>query len=177
VIVAGPNGAGKSTYTRSFIVDQVPVVDPDRPAPGPQTLISVGRGVLGEVQRRFDEGESFAVETTLSGKLPRQWIVLARTLGYDVTLHYIALARPEIAIARVRSRVLLGGHDVPERDIRRRFVRSLAELRVIAPLVDRLIISDNSEETPYKTVFVRVGDQPPETAELPDYLAELIDVS
>jgi predicted ABC-type ATPase len=177
VIVAGPNGAGKSTYTRGFIVHQVPVIDPDRPAPGQHSVISVGRRVLGEVQRCFDERESFAVETTLSGKLPRKWIALARTLGYDVTLHYIALARPEIAIERVRNRVLLGGHDVPEGDIRRRFKRSLAELRVLAPLVDRLIISDNSDEAPYKTVFVRVGDQRPETDTLPEFLAGITDVS
>jgi predicted ABC-type ATPase len=175
VIVAGPNGAGKSTYTRSFIADQVPVIDPDRPAPGRPSLISLGRGVLGEVQRRLSEGESFAVETTLSGKLPRKWIALARTREYDVTLHYIALASPEIAIARVRRRVELGGHDVPEQDIRRRFTRSLAELRTLAPLVDRLIIIDNSEDPGYETVFVRVGDQSSETAALPEFLARLFD--
>lgn len=174
MVVAGPNGAGKSTYTRGFIVDTVPVIDPDRPASEPQGAVSLGRGVLNEVQRRLDEGESFAVETTLSGKLPRKWIAWARSRGYSITLHYIALASPEIAAARVRRRVQLGGHDVPERDIRRRFARSLAELPIVAALVDRLVIIDNSRDPGFTVVFTRTRDEPPDLAAPPEYLAKLI---
>jgi predicted ABC-type ATPase len=175
VVVAGPNGAGKSTYAKTIMVDRVAVIDPDRPASQPLNSFTVGRGVLAEVWRRFDARESFAVETTLSGKLPRKWIMAARSLAYDVTLYYIALSNPEIAIARVHLRVERGGHDVPERDIRRRFARSLIELRIVAPLVDRIVVIDNSRYPGYDVVLDRVGTEPRRTKRLPLYLADLVD--
>lgn len=176
MVVAGPNGAGKSTYARSVMVDRVPVIDPDRPTSRPLNAVSTGRSVLGEVRRRFDNGESFAVETTLSGRLPRKWIATALSLGYDVTLYYISLSSPEIAIGRVHLRVEQGGHDVPEQDIRRRFVRSLAELRIVAPLVDRLVVIDNSQSPGYRVVLDRVGSQSRRIRSIPAYLAELVNV-
>jgi len=48
----------------------------------------------------------------------------ALSSGYDLELHYLWLANVEQAIARVRRRVRMGGHDVPEKDVRRRFKRS-----------------------------------------------------
>jgi predicted ABC-type ATPase len=175
VIVAGPNGAGKSTYALSIMVDRVTVIDPDRRSLRPRHPISVGRGVVEEVRRRLDRRESFAVETTLAGKLPRKWIDSARSRGYDVTLYYIALSSPEIAIARVALRVQRGGHDVPDRDIRRRFTRSLLELQIVAPLVDRLVVIDNSGYPGYEVVFNRERGQTRKTKKLPDYLVELVD--
>ena len=38
-------------------------------------------------------------------------------------LHFIELPSADFAVARVRSRVAAGGHDIPEGDIRRRFGR------------------------------------------------------
>jgi predicted ABC-type ATPase len=100
---------------------------------------------------------------------------MARSLGYDVTLYYIGLSSPEIAMDRVRRRVEHGGHDVPEPDVRRRFVRSLAELRVVASLVDRLIVLDNSGYPGYRLVLSREGGQTRKTTKLPAYLVELTD--
>jgi predicted ABC-type ATPase len=176
VIVAGPNGAGKSTYAHGIMQDRVPVIDPDRPASPPSSAVTIGRGVLEEVRARFDRRMSFAIETTLSGKLPRKWIAVARSLEYNVTLYYIALSSPQVAIDRVRRRVERGGHDVPEQDIRRRFVRSLIELRIVAPLVDRLVILDNSGYPGYKFVLNRDRGQTRKSTKLPGYLVELVDV-
>ena len=175
MVVAGPNGAGKSTYATSMMADRVTVIDPDRPASRPLNSVTIGRGVLEEVRRLLERGESFAVETTLSGKLPRRWITLAKGRGYDVTLYYIALSSPEIAIGRVRRRVERGGHDVPERDIRRRFARSLIELRIIAPLVDRLVVMDNSGYPGYNVVVTRERGQTRKILKPADYLADLVD--
>jgi len=38
-----------------------------------------------------------------------------------VALWFLALARVEVALARVAQRVLQGGHDIPEEVVRRRF--------------------------------------------------------
>jgi len=59
-------------------------------------------------------------------------------------LHYLWLSNVAQAIARVRRRVRLGGHDVPVSDIRRRFYRSLLHLTGnYLPLATRWVIWDN----------------------------------
>ena len=59
-------------------------------------------------------------------------------------LHYLWLARVEQAIARVRRRVRMGGHNVPVADIRRRFKRSLIHLiDDYLPLAQRWALWDN----------------------------------
>ena len=41
----------------------------------------------------------------------------------------------------------MGGHDVPEADQRRRFPRTLANIRKLLPMADFAILFDNSNET------------------------------
>ncbi|HVJ15457.1 MAG TPA: hypothetical protein VM686_08450 [Polyangiaceae bacterium] len=49
------------------------------------------------------------------------WIREWQAAGYYVALWFLALARVEVALARVAQRVLQGGHDIPEEVVRRRF--------------------------------------------------------
>jgi predicted ABC-type ATPase len=49
--------------------------------------------------------------------------------GYFTLLVYLWLPYPDLAVERVGNRVRLGGHDVPEADVRRRFYRSLVNFR------------------------------------------------
>ena len=65
--------------------------------------------------------ESFAFETTLSGRGHARSILRWRARGYRVKLFFLRLPTPEMALARVRRRVAEGGHDVPEALVRRRF--------------------------------------------------------
>ena len=66
-------------------------------------------------------GENFAFETTLSGRGYACLIPRWQELGFWVKLYYLPLPSPETAIERVRQRVALGGHNVPDDIIRRRF--------------------------------------------------------
>ena len=77
IIIAGPNGAGKTTFAREFLpVDAAcPVfVNADLIAAGlapfaPETAaLRAGRLMLQELARHFVARESFAFETTLSGR-------------------------------------------------------------------------------------------------------------
>lgn len=52
----------------------------------------------------------------------------------------------ELHIDRVRTRVLEGGHDVPEADIRRRYKLSLVNLNNGVELADTVVILDNTEQ-------------------------------
>lgn len=67
-------------------------------------------------------------------------------------LHYILIASPSQAVERVFLRVLQGGHDVPEADIRRRFARSRRHLiEDYLPLADEWVLWDNTVP-PYQRV-------------------------
>ena len=87
-----------------------------------------GRLLLREVHISIERRETFALESTLSGKTYVRILGRALSLGFEIELHYLWLARPEQAVARVRRRVRMGGHNVPVVDIRRRFRRSLVHL-------------------------------------------------
>lgn len=77
-----------------------------------------------------------------------------RAQGYEVDLIYLWLENVEIALQRVASRVRLGGHNVPEVVVRRRYSRSLENLfRLYMPIVDRWVLYDNSEATPSCIAF------------------------
>lgn len=158
IVIAGPNGAGKTTFAREFLPNEAgcPVfINADLIAAGlapfaPETAaVRAGRVMLREIDRHFDARESFAFETTLSGRgyLPRigRW----RAAGYRVKLIFLQLDRPEAAIARVAQRVRQGGHDVPENVIRRRFASGRRNFeRLYAPRVDSWALYDNSGPLP-----------------------------
>src|ERR1700676_5046110 len=76
----------------------------------------------------------------------------ARRAGYDVTLIYVGLDDVDQCLRRVRALARLGGHDVPEIDVRRRFVRSIEALPDAIRLADRVVLYENSDERPYRLV-------------------------
>ncbi len=78
--------------------------------------------MLEEIDGATARGESFAFETTLSGRGYLRRIVKWRLEGYRVSLFFLALPNADWAVDRVAARVLHGGHDIPEAVIRRRFV-------------------------------------------------------
>ena len=47
-------------------------------------------------------------------------------------LLFFAVSSPEQCLVRIARRVTEGGHDVPEADVRRRFIRGLANLPLYA---------------------------------------------
>jgi predicted ABC-type ATPase len=158
VIIAGPNGAGKTTFARAFLLKERRIrrfVNADLIAAGLSPLapddaaIAAGRLFLDEIDRLAREGESFAFETTLSGRgfarRLREW----RDAGYVVEAHFLRLASPQLAIRRVQERVRQGGHSIPKADIIRRFARGLENFdRVYKPLCDSWSLYDNSGDMP-----------------------------
>ncbi len=95
------------------------------------------------------QGESFAFETTLSGRGYARLIPRWQEQGYWIKLFFLRLPTPEMAIARVRQRVVEGGHEVPEPVIRRRFHAGWRNFESIyRDLVDEWAVYDNSGELP-----------------------------
>jgi hypothetical protein len=92
------------------------------------SAISAGKEVLRLAKEHLARKESFAVETTLSGKNYLQMMQYARAIerGFEVVLIYIGTRSVEIHLARIAKRVRAGGHNVPEPDVRRRYLRSFS---------------------------------------------------
>lgn len=69
--------------------------------------------MLGQIHEHARKGESFAFETTLSGRGYARLIPRWQGQGYQVKLFFLRLPTADMAIARVKQRVREGGHDVP----------------------------------------------------------------
>jgi predicted ABC-type ATPase len=88
--------------------------------------------------------KSFAFETVMSHTAKIDLLKRAKAQGFRTYLYYVATEDPEINIARVRTRVNEGGHDVPREKIIERYYRSLEYLIDAIRASDRAYIFDNS---------------------------------
>ena len=158
IILAGPNGAGKTTFARAFLPAEAGVprfINADQIAAGlaafaPEAAaIRAGRLMLEEIAICAGRGDSFAFETTLSGLSYLRLIQRWRDDGYQVSLYFLSLPTPELAVARVAERVSQGGHDVPEAVVRRRYASGRNNFnRHYKLAVDDWALYDNSGTTP-----------------------------
>jgi predicted ABC-type ATPase len=158
IIIAGPNGAGKTTFAREYLMKEAhcpDFVNVDLIAAGlspfkpERAAMQAGRIMLAEIQRRVRKGESFAFETTLSGRVYARMIPEWRNRGYRVRLIFLELPNPKMAISRVKTRVAQGGHNVSSNVVRRRFDAGLRNFQdIYKHLVDKWEWYDNSGNTP-----------------------------
>ena len=157
-IIAGPNGAGKTTFAIEFLPFEakcINFINADLIAAGlapfqpERAAIKAGKFMLQQINECIQRGESFAFETTLSGKTYLNKIGEIKSKGYKVIIYYLKLATVELAIERVKLRVAQGGHNIPEHDIRRRFERSWINFQTLYKrLADSWIIFDTSGPQP-----------------------------
>jgi predicted ABC-type ATPase len=167
-VIAGCNGAGKTTFAKEFLPNEVHCLrffNADEVARGLSPLepsagaVRAARLLLQEIEASLLKKQTFALETTLSGKTYIQVFLRALRLGYEIELHYLWLSSPLQAVARVRQRVRMGGHNVPERDIRRRFRRSLDNLfGHYLPLATRWSVWDNRAPSAKQLAFSGTHD-------------------
>ena len=102
-----------------------------------EVAFKAGRLLLSELDEQIRSRNSFALESTLSGKGHASILRQAREHGYRIVLHFLWLPNPKESIARVKQRVKKGGHHVPSDDIRRRYPRILSNLvHLYLPLSD-----------------------------------------
>ena len=97
----------------------------------------------------------------------------ARSLGFEIVLVYIGTETVGINLARIANRVLVGGHDVPEADVRRRYQRSLKNAPIAISRADHVILFDNSTEQGYQLVGVIDRGQTEWLEPLPKWAAGL----
>jgi len=145
-VIAGPNGAGKTTFAREFLpnyADCKNFINADLIAEGvspfsPETVaFRAGRLMIQEIGLYAKRGDSFGFETTLSGRSHLGLIRDLKKQSYGVHFFFLWVPTVNLALTRVRARVLAGGHNVPEAVVRRRFDRSI---RNFCSAIVRLVI-------------------------------------
>jgi len=165
-ILAGPNGAGKTTFALKYLpnVGCTNFVNADLIAAGLSPLqperetIAASRILLKEIKAYIAEGESFAFETTLSGRGYLKLINQLKSNDWRVELIYLALPDIEMSKSRVAERVLHGGHNIPIKDIERRYPKSLSNLlNLFSPIVDRCYCYMNESKQPI-LIFQQNGE-------------------
>jgi len=158
ILLGGPNGAGKSSLAPVLLARAVGIrhfVNADVIAAGlsafaPEAAaLEAGKIMLRRLDELAAQRVSFAFESTLSARSFAPWLRTLRADGYFVSLAYVWVASADIAVRRVARRRALGGHGVPEEDIRRRYQRSIANLtELYLPLADDWEIYDNTDPPP-----------------------------
>lgn len=174
IIVGGANGVGKTTFATEYAARYYCVylgadaiateLAPDAPelvavAAGEELLQRIAAAVAGE--------QRIVLESTLAGRTLRHVIRNARDAGFKITIVYLFLDSPDTCVERVHERVLKGGHSVPEVDIRRRFLRSVANFWwLYRPLADHWLLVYNSGIQPLDVAAGTADDVSVRDAEL-----------
>lgn len=157
IVIAGPNGAGKSTLAPFLLRDALGLtefVNADTLAAGlsafrpERVAIEAGRIMLKRLHSLAEQRASFAFESTLASRSYPPWIRQLLEQGYEFHLMFLWLRDVEIAIERVKERVRLGGHDIPEAVIRRRYLAGIRNFfEFYQPIARSWLVYDNSDST------------------------------
>ena len=154
IVLAGPNGSGKTTAAPRLLPSVLGVVEfvnadtiaQGLAAFGPELVaLEAGAIMLSRLRQLADQRRTFAFETTLAGRSLAPWLSRLVRDGYDFHLVFLWLPSADLAIARVADRVRMGGHNVSEETIRRRYEAGLRNFfRLYMPLATKWRVYDNS---------------------------------
>jgi len=156
VVLGGPNGAGKTTAARELVPGRLGIKDfvnayeiarglsPHEPH---RVAIEAGRIMLRRMQALRSEGRSFAFETTCSGRAHLGFLNRCKAEDWRVTLMFLWLPSPGVALDRVQRHVGQGGHGLPEDVVIRRYWAGLANMiSMYLPVADIAAIYENSDQ-------------------------------
>ena len=146
IVFAGPNGSGKSTITRMArtVGEYINADDIKR-----TTLCSDMEAAIKAEELResmIEKKRDFTFETVLSTERNLLLLKKAKKQGYFVRGIYVLTADAEINIARIKARVALGGHGVPDEKVKSRYKKALELIPQLVEVCDILHIYDNSCE-------------------------------
>jgi len=133
-LIAGPNGAGKTTFYEQWLQARTGAefINPD----------ILARDVLGRWSRSRDDAtlgqdlaqarrqalmnsrQSLVTESTFSHPSKLELIDEVLDAGYRLVVYHVSVTDADFAVERVADREILGGHPVPETNVRKRYERN-----------------------------------------------------
>lgn len=171
LMIAGANGAGKTTMTLELIKScsmLYEFINADEIARGlapkhPESMaLTASKLMIKRLKSLLDADQSFAFETTASGTNYVKHLKSAKAKGYEISLTFLWLSKPEEAVRRVAQRVKQGGHQVPEDSIVRRYYTGIKNLVMhYLPIADEAFILDNSSEESSRRLIARKNKNNP----------------
>lgn len=155
IVIAGPNGSGKTSVTQKFLhhewAEGTLYINPDEVARDKfgdwnsvEAVMKAARYCSELREDCLKNHRSFVFETVMSADDKVDFIIRAKQAGFFLRLFFISTSHPSINAARITERVMKGGHDVPISKIISRYYKSIANCKMVAPIVDRLYVYDNS---------------------------------
>lgn len=154
-ILGGPNGAGKTTAAEVLLPQKLRIdsfLNADEiarrisPEDVEAAAFAAGRQMIEEMRALVREGQSFAFETTCSGKSYIRLLKECQAAGWRISLIYLWVPSAEYSITRVARRVSQGGHHIPDEVIRRRYLAGLWNMRhLYLPLAYDAFVYDNRD--------------------------------
>ena len=169
VIIAGPNGSGKTSVTDKILqhewIEGCYYINPDNIARdifgdwnSAEAIMNAARRAEELRENHLNKKQGILFETVLSAEDKISYIKRAKEAGYFIRLFFVGTDSPTINAARIANRVMKGGHDVPITKIISRYSKSIANCAVLATLVDRLYVYDNSEDYAEPKLLFRASE-------------------
>jgi predicted ABC-type ATPase len=121
--------------------------------------------------RLIELGQSFIAESVFSHPSKLDLVRDARANGFTIVLH-VVLIPEDLAVERVKRRVLAGGHDVPEDKIRQRHRRLWAVVAAAITRSDTATVYDNSRRDGPRIVAQMSGGVTVGATSWPDWTPE-----
>lgn len=166
-IIAGPNGSGKTTFASEFLpsyADSPAFINADTIARGlsgfsPDAVaLKAGRILIEQIEAYASKKINFAFETTLSGITHLFRFKDLKKEGYAIHMFFLWIPDVKLSLARVANRVKMGGHDIDEKVVRRRFHKGISNFfKHYQQVLDSWMLFDSSGRPPYPIAEERVG--------------------
>lgn len=163
IIVGGANGVGKTTFARQYKEEYgINYLGADEIAEelskswAGNIELKAGKEFFRRLESILSSNASVIIESTLSGLLLAEQIKQFKSKGYTIEIVYVFLKDVELCKKRVRVRVKKGGHNVPEKEIERRYKRSMRNFQnIYLPLADKWQILYNGQIRP---IEIAIGE-------------------
>lgn len=161
IIIAGANGSGKTTFS-TYILEKTGFAFLNADEIERELLVSklqAGKEFFKRLEYLVASGESIVLESTLSGNYLVKMIEKIKQSGYSISIVYIFLDSPQDCIQRIRLRVKLGGHFIPDQDVIRRYYRSKVNFwSTYKNLADDWLMIYNSTDEEPQRVAIGAGE-------------------
>lgn len=151
LVLAGPNGSGKSTITTFFEkVGKYTNADDMVTSTG---MDNMEAAILADKMRNesIDKKEDFTFETVLSSDYKLKILRKAKKEGYFIKCIFVLTIDPQINIARIKSRVAAGGHNVEKSKVIDRYYKSIDNIKNLIDICDIVHVYDNTD-TPQRII-------------------------